>query len=187
MSGARRGPEKNASRSLTLSAPGLPAAGDLATVAAEGELLDQIGYSLANWSEPYFHLAVRCDVRHTTGQPQRLYEGIVQIDLCYPLLAGLGQWGGAAPHATERVEANGHGRRAWAIGGKELPHHVEQQVDFEVEAHDVRGVRGGLVRLVDRAVLVHGVPGLQDLQVALGEAGGHIAIGRVGHLAPDDG
>ncbi len=61
--------ENTASRDLSLAASGLPAAGDLAAVAAEGELLDQIGYGLADGSEPYLHMAVRCDVRHTSGQP----------------------------------------------------------------------------------------------------------------------
>src|ERR1700677_4702454 len=186
MSDGRARSAKIASGSLSLSAPGLPAASDLTAVAAKRQFLDQIGDGLADGGEPDLYMAVRCDVRHTPGKSERMREGIVQINLGYTLLTGLGQWGGAAPHSAEGIEANGDGRGARAIGSQDLSDHVEQQVDLEVEPHDVRRVGGAFIRLVDRAVLVHGVPGLQDLQVALGEAGGHIAIGRVWHLAPDD-
>ena len=68
MSEGRAGSAKIASRSLTLSAPGLPAAGDLTAVAAERQFLDQIGDGLADRGEPDLHMAVRCDVRHTPGK-----------------------------------------------------------------------------------------------------------------------
>jgi hypothetical protein len=90
MSDGSRDPEKNASRGLTLSAPRLAAAGDLPTVAAEGELLDQVGYGLTDRGESHLHVAVRCDVRHTSGKPQRMHEGVVQVDLGYALLASFG-------------------------------------------------------------------------------------------------
>ena len=52
-----------------MSAPGMPAASDLTPVAAEGELFDEVGYGLSDWSESHFDVAVGCDVRHTSGQP----------------------------------------------------------------------------------------------------------------------
>ena len=89
-----------------MSAPGLPAAGDLTAVAVKRQFLDQIGDGLADGGEPDLHMAVRCDVRHTPGKSERMREGIVQINLGYTLLASLWQWGGATPHATECIEAN---------------------------------------------------------------------------------
>jgi hypothetical protein len=66
----------------------LPATSDLAAMATEGELLDEVGYGLSDWSEPHFDMAVGCDVRHTSGQPQRLREGIMQVDFGHTLFSG---------------------------------------------------------------------------------------------------
>src|SRR6185437_4291948 len=165
----------------------LPATGNLSPMAPEGELLDEVGDGFADRGEPHFDLAVRCDVRHTAGQSEGLGQSLVQIYLRDALLPGFRQRGGTAPHAPEGIEADRHGGRPWPVGGKKLPHHVQQEVDLQVQAHDVRGVGGVLVRLLHRTMLVHGVPGLQDLQVALRESRGRITIRRGGHLAPDDG
>ena len=84
--GFRRGP----GRTLALTAAWLPATGNLAAVAPEGELLDEVGDRLPDGSEPHLDLAVRCDVRHTTGQPQGLRQAIMQVNLRYALLTGFG-------------------------------------------------------------------------------------------------
>src|SRR5579862_3891569 len=168
------------------AAPGLTATGDLATMTAEAELLEQVGNGFADRYHADFHLTIRRRTADAAGEAKRLGETVVQVDLDDALRAGLGEGTGAAPHYALGIEAHRHRRRARAVGREDLSDDVEQQVHFELDAHEVGRVRRVLIGLLDGAELIERFPRLQQPGIALHVRGRRIAVDTVRQRAPGE-
>ena len=99
-----------------------------------------------------------------------------RIDLHAPWAPGRGSGGApwkVAPSALKRIATDG---RARLVGGEDAAHDVQQQVDLQLDAQQIRGMRGVLVRLLRLALLLQGRAGLQHADVGGGVARGEVGI-----------
>src|SRR5690606_12626266 len=78
-------------------------AGDLTSMAAEREPLQQVRSGLAGWQEAHLDFTGRRDARHTADEPQRLGHALAHVYLHGALLTGLRERLGAHPGRPERV------------------------------------------------------------------------------------
>ena len=118
----------------------MAAAGHLTAMAAEGELLQEIGGGLARRQEAHFHLASLRDVGYAADEPKRLGDALTQINVYGALSTGPRKRSGALKGGAERIEANGYRRRAWLVRGEDASDHIQQQVDLELDAEEVRSM-----------------------------------------------
>ncbi len=124
-------------------------------------------------------------VRHASRQSQRLGERVVQIDFRDALCTGFRQRSArAAPDDAEGVEARRHGCRTRTVRGQDLADQIQQQIELQLQAHQIGRSGGVVVALLGGTVLFHRIPRLQQPHVAVREGRSQVALVRVRSRPP---
>jgi hypothetical protein len=142
-------------------------AGNLSPVPAEHELLDVIGNDFTEREKANARLSrgsARDDLR---GKIQRLHDDLPQHHFEHAVRTDRETFV-VGETRTHRIKANGERAKARLTGREQLSREVEQQVQLEIQATEIRRVRRVIVGLVELAVFFESVAGLQDAQVAFG-------------------